>query len=240
MSPRRAPSSGAGRQIGSERKRSTTPLVRSVLIGDPGVDRREQHAHDEHAGQDVVEVLAGRPLDGAAEQVGEHQDEHHGRDRHVEQLLGDVLDLEHPAPAEGQRRGERARPRGPRARRPAPCAGRRSRRCWRRSGRLTSGYLLLLGDGLRTLRRCGRSGPGTPRRASAGPARTRRSPAPARDSAPTASAARSASEHGADSAAGSGSRWTVPSSPARGAARPRDGPRGRAGARAASPIRPMP
>ena len=67
-------------------------------------------------GQDVVEVLAGRSGDRAAEQVGEHQDEHHRRDRHVEQLLGDVLDLEHPAPAEGERGRQRARARRARGR----------------------------------------------------------------------------------------------------------------------------
>jgi len=35
LSPIRAPTSGEGRQIGSERKRSTTPLVRSVLTAMP-------------------------------------------------------------------------------------------------------------------------------------------------------------------------------------------------------------
>ena len=60
-------------------------------------------------GQEELEVLAGRAGDRAAEQVGEHQQEQHRRDRHVEQLLGDVLDLQHPAPAEGQARRQRAR-----------------------------------------------------------------------------------------------------------------------------------
>ena len=46
---------------------------------------------------------------------------------HVEQLLGDVLDLEHPAPAEGHRRGERGSP-ARRSRASSASAWRRSRR----------------------------------------------------------------------------------------------------------------
>ena len=61
-------------------------------------------------------------------------DEHHRRDRHVEQLLGDVLDLEHAAPAEGERGGERRSARGGRGveesalRTAASLGGRRGRR----------------------------------------------------------------------------------------------------------------
>ena len=58
----------------------------------------------------------------------------------------------------------------------------------------------------------GRSGRGTPRRGSAGRARSRRSGRPAAPARRPPRRARSASAHGADSAAGSGSRCTVPSS----------------------------
>ena len=95
---------------------------------DARVDGREQHRHHEDAGEDVVQVLAGRALDRTAEQVREHQDEHHRRDRHVQQLLGDVADLQHPAPAERERGGERARRAAGAGWRRARCAGRR-RRC---------------------------------------------------------------------------------------------------------------
>ena len=55
------------------------------------------------------QVLVGRALHRAAEQVGEHQQEEDRRDRRVEQLLRDVLDLEHAAPGERAAGGEGAR-----------------------------------------------------------------------------------------------------------------------------------
>ena len=73
----------------------------------------------------------GRARDGAAEQVGEHQQEQHRRDRHVEQLLGHVLDLEHAAPAEGQARRDSALGRGGRSRRASSAV-----RCRLGAGRL--------------------------------------------------------------------------------------------------------
>src|SRR5436305_4723028 len=65
-------------------------------------------AHDQRAGQEGREVVAGRAADGAAEYVGE-QDGEHGRDGdYVRELLRFVLDLEHGPPPEGRRGGERA------------------------------------------------------------------------------------------------------------------------------------
>ena len=76
---------------------------------DARVHGREQHGHHERAREDVLQVLVGGAGDRAAEDVREHQDEHHRGDGHVQQLLGDVLDLQHPAPGEGHRGRERAR-----------------------------------------------------------------------------------------------------------------------------------
>ena len=101
---------------------------------DARVDRREDDAHRQHPGHQVVEVVAGRARDRPAEEVGEHEDEHDRRDRHVEQLLGDVPDLQHPAPAEGDRRREATGRRRLRRRARPPC-GRRRVGGGRRSGR---------------------------------------------------------------------------------------------------------
>ena len=106
----RRPAAPAARSAGSGSGRPR-PWCRSVLSATPGVDGREQHRHHEDAREDVVQVLAGRSGDRAAEHVGEHQHEHHRRDRHVEELLGYVLDLQHPSPPEGHRRRRGARPR---------------------------------------------------------------------------------------------------------------------------------
>ena len=81
---------------------------------DAGVDRREEHRHDQDAGQDELQVRARRPGDRPAEHVREHQREQHRRHRHVDQLLGNVLDLQHRPPAERQRGGEEAGARRPR------------------------------------------------------------------------------------------------------------------------------
>ena len=52
---------------------------------------------------------SGGPGQRPAEEVREHQHHHDREDRHVEELLGHVLDLQHGPPAEGQRRRQRAR-----------------------------------------------------------------------------------------------------------------------------------
>ena len=101
---------------------------------DARVDGREQDRHDEDARAGVVQVLAGRAGDRAAEQVREHQHEHDRRDGHVEQLLGHVLDLQHRAPAERQRRRQRAGGRGG-ARRSRRAAWRHGDACRRRRRR---------------------------------------------------------------------------------------------------------
>ena len=121
------------------------------------------------------------------------QHEHHRRDRHVEQLLGHVLDLQHPAPAERRAAAERrSRAAGAGSRR-APCGApprrRRSRARSSGGGRCSCGLLLLDGVARRPAPRPGgRSARGRPRRGSAGRARSRRSATPDRASSATASA----------------------------------------------------
>ena len=133
-------------------------------------------------GRRYCEVVARRAGDRAAEQVGEHQQEQDRRDRHVDQLLGDVLDLQHArasrtsaaaASAAGARRARRRGERGvQRARSSAmPRAGRLGWSAW-----CSCGLLLLAPP-----RPGGRSARGRPRRGSAGRARSSASPTPARD-----------------------------------------------------------
>ena len=55
------PASGAQRAIGSERSRSKTPLVRSVLRPDAGVHRHEERVHDDDAGQREVRYAPVEP-----------------------------------------------------------------------------------------------------------------------------------------------------------------------------------
>ena len=129
MSPSRAPAMGAGRQMGRARNRSDIPFETSVFSADPGVHGDQQHGHHQRAGQDELKVAAGGSGQRAAEEVGEHQREHDRDGDHVEQLLGDVLDLEQGTPAEGGRRcpgTRRLRPRpgrGTGERRVCPCGG---------------------------------------------------------------------------------------------------------------------
>src|SRR5262245_47123204 len=65
-------------------------------------------AHNQRAGQEGREVVAGRAADGAAEDVGEQDGEHDRDGDYVRELLGFVLDLEHGPPPEGGRGGERS------------------------------------------------------------------------------------------------------------------------------------
>ncbi len=66
----------------------------------------------QHAGQQVLDVLARRARERAAEDVGEQQREHDRHHGHVEQLERHVLDLEHGAPGERRDGGQRPRPAG--------------------------------------------------------------------------------------------------------------------------------
>ncbi len=119
----------------------------SVLSADARVDGDEDDRLHEDAGEQELDVVAGRPGERAAEHVREQQREHDRRDRHVEQLNRDVLDLEHAAPAEragaGRRRGRAGRsPDSQRGDGPARAPG-----CARRSvlDGAHAGDLLLLG-----------------------------------------------------------------------------------------------
>ena len=78
-----------------QRAEAIDHALRQVRVHrDAGVDRGEHDRHHQDPRQEVLQVLAGRPLDSAAPDEGEHQGEQDRRQRHVEQLLRNVLDLQ--------------------------------------------------------------------------------------------------------------------------------------------------
>src|SRR5215207_3812188 len=98
------------------RAEAVEQALRDVGVeSDAGVDGDENDGLHHDPRDEVLHVLLHAPGQRAAEQVGEHQRHHQRERRHVEQLEGDMLDLQHRPPAEGDRRrpGTRgARPRG--------------------------------------------------------------------------------------------------------------------------------
>ena len=97
---------GAG--VGSERKRSTIPSLRSVAIEVAGPDDAEGERLHEDAADQVLAVAAAGDVDRAAEDVREQQHEHQRLQRDVEQLLGDLADVLEVAPGEHEAVRDRA------------------------------------------------------------------------------------------------------------------------------------
>ena len=85
----------------------------SVFRATPGVHRDHHDGLTRMPGSRNCRYSCGRAGQRAAEQVREHQHQHDRERGHVEELLGDVLDLQHRPPAEGQRGGDAALGRGP-------------------------------------------------------------------------------------------------------------------------------
>ncbi len=112
-SPTISPANGASDQIGSERKRSNRPFAEIGRQAHAGIDRVERDGLHQDAGQEELQIGAGRAGERAAEDEGEEQREHDRRHHQIEQLLRHVLELQHRAPAEDERVGEA--PRAPEA-----------------------------------------------------------------------------------------------------------------------------
>ena len=70
------------------------------------IDRVEHHGLDQDAGQEELQVFAGRTGERAAEDEGEQQREHDRRHHQIEELLRHMLEFQHRAPAEDQRVGK--------------------------------------------------------------------------------------------------------------------------------------
>jgi hypothetical protein len=70
----------------------------SVFNPTPRIDRDEHDRLHENAGQQVLDVLTRSTSQRAAEDVREQQREHDRRHDDVEELKGDMLDLEQRPP----------------------------------------------------------------------------------------------------------------------------------------------
>ncbi len=77
------------RVTGSERKRSTTPVAKSVAVATPAPMTPKARLWPRRPGQQVVLVADSRNVDGGAEHVQEEQREHDRLDGHVAQPLRD-------------------------------------------------------------------------------------------------------------------------------------------------------